>query len=202
MISRVLFILALAIASQQAHGYAITSYLEMVIVSSVGGSWKTVPLSNSYTDPVIACTYNLSSVAENDAAVRVQQVGAGFQIKVQHPINSTDVTPGDVHCTISESGAYTHPIKYEAHTVSSDETNYRSDWTVARMENVSAAPYKLQSYTQPVVTGQVMSYNNDDFSSFWANNCVTRLAHPTDTGICVGKHTGKIIPNHPNPVLY
>ena len=199
MMTRLLFILAAALFSQQCHAYAITSYLEMVTVTAVGGAWKSVPLTNSYTDPVIVCTYNLPSVADNEAVVRVQKVGSGFQVKAQRPVNSTAVTASSVYCTISESGVYTYPIKYEAHTVESDQTNYGSDWTVARMENVSAAPYKLQSYTQPVVTGQVMSYNNANFSTFWSSNCASRTTPPTDAAICIGKNTGQVTPNNPNP---
>ena len=52
--TRLIFILAIALTCQQAKAYVITNYLEMVIVSAVGGTWKTVPLSNSYNDPVIA----------------------------------------------------------------------------------------------------------------------------------------------------
>ena len=193
--------MALALVCVQAKAYTITSYLEMVKVSAVGESWKAVTLENSYTDPVIACTYNLPSIASNEAGVRVQKVGSGFEIKVQRPINSTVVTASDVYCTISESGAYTHPIKYEAHTILSDETNYGSDWAAARMENISATPsaFKQQSYSQPVVIGQVMSYNNTDFSTFWNNGCSARNTSPKDSAICVGKHTGRVTPNHPNP---
>ena len=197
MVTRLLFILAATLACQQANAYVITSYLEMVTVTAVGGAWKNVLLSNSYTDPVIACTYNLPSKTDNEAVVRVQKVGSGFQVMAQRPVNSTAVTASDVYCTISESGVYTYPIKYEAHTVSSDETNYGSDWTAARMENVSAPPYKLQTYTQPVVTGQVMSYNNANFSTFWSSNCSSRRTPPTDAAICVGKHTGQVTPNNP-----
>ena len=196
--TKLIFILAIALTCQQAKAYVITNYLEMVIVSAVGGTWKTVPLSNSYNDPVIACTYNLPSISDNESTVRVQKVGTGFQIKAQRPTNSTAVTASDVYCTISESGAYTYPIKYEAHTVSSDGTNYGGNWGVAAMENVSATPYKLQSYTQPVVIGQVMSYNNVDSSTFWTTSCGSRNTNPTNTGICVGKHTGQVTPNHPN----
>ena len=196
---KLLLILAIAFSFQQTHAYVITNYLEMVIVNAVGGAWKTVPLSNTYTDPVIACTYNLPSISHNEAAVRVQKVGSSFQIKAQRPETGTDVTASDVYCTISESGSYTYPVKYEAHTISSDATNYGSNWDSSQMEDVSAAPYKLQSYTQPVVIGQVMSYNNEVSSTFWTNSCGNRNTNPTNTGICVGKHTGMVTPNHPNP---
>ena len=170
----------------------------MVTVSAVGGAWKNVPLSNIYNDPVIACTYNLPSIADNEAVVRVQKVGNGFQVMAQRPIAGTDVTASDVYCTISESGVYTYPIKYEAHTIQSTGTNYGSDWGADKMENISTPPYKQQSYNQPVVIGQVMSYDNTNFSTFWSSNCTSRSTPPSDTAICIGKHTGQVTPNNPN----
>ena len=200
LIIRSLLLFAFVTLCNQAQAYVITSYLEMVKITAVGGSWKSVPLENSYANPVIACTYNLLTSANNEAGVRVRPVGSGFEVKAQRPMTGTDVTASDVYCTISEEGAYSYPIKYEAHTVSSDQTNYHSDtgWSLALTENISAAPYKVQTYTNPVVTGQVMSYNNANFSTFWSNNCVSRNAPPTNTAICVGKHTGMVTPNHPN----
>jgi len=195
--TRLLFTLAILLASQPLHAYAITSYLEMVTVSAVGGTWKSVSLSNTYTDPVIACTYNLPANTDNSAVVRVRKMGSGFQVMAQRPVASTAVTASDVYCTISESGVYTYPIKYEAHTILSNGTNYGSNWTDAQMENVSASPYKRQSYKRPVVIGQVMSYDNVNFSVFWANNCTSRTTPPNDTAICVGKHTGSVTPDNP-----
>ena len=198
MIIRALLLLSFCLAGQLAWATPITSYLEMVKVSSVGYAWKTVPLSNSYSNPVIACTYNLASTAANEAVVRVQPVGTGFQIKIQQPNDSNAVTAGDVYCTVSEAGSYTYPIKYEAHTVSSGTTNYGSDWSLALTENVSAAPYKVQTYSQPVVTGQVMSYENPGFSAFWSSSCTSRTTPPSDGSICIGKHTGQSVPALPN----
>lgn len=198
MITRVLLFLSLCLASQLAWATPITSYLEMVKVPSVGYAWKAVPLSNSYTNPVIVCTYNLPSIAANEAVVRVQPVGTGFQIKIQQPNDSNAVTAGDVYCTVSEEGSYTYPIKYEAHTVSSSTTNYGSDWSLALTENVTSAPYKVQSYTQPVVTGQVMSYENPGFSAFWSSACTSRSTPPNNGSICIGKHTGQSAPALPN----
>lgn len=199
MIKHFLLLIFLYVLSQTSAAFPITSYLEMVRISAVGYNWQPVPLSNTYSNPVIACTYNLSSVTDNEAAVRVRQVGAGgFEVMIQRPLNDAAVTPGDVYCSVSEEGAYTYPIKYEAHTVSSAQTNYGSNWNSGLMENVSASPYKMLSYANPVVTGQVMSFNNPEFSVFWSNDCGSRSTPPDDSQICVGKHTGQITPTHPN----
>ena len=171
-----------------ATAYPITNYLEMVKIANVSNAWKTLALSNSYTNPVVACTYNLPSNANNEGSVRVRLVGASVQVKVHRPLNSSAVTASDVYCTVSEEGSYTLPIKYEAHTVSSTQTNKKTQWQIAKMVNVTGS--KVQTYTKPVIIGQVMSYNNPNFVSFWSSNC-TRTASATNAAICVGKHTAE-----------
>lgn len=188
MLIRSLTLLLLGLLSVATEAYSITSYLEMVKVTGVGNAWSTLSLSNTYTSPVVACTYRLPSSASNEAVVRVQVIGASIQVKVQRPLNSTAVTASDVYCTISEEGSYTLPIKYEAHTVSSTQTNKNGEWQISRMENVTSS--KIQTYTQPVITGQVMSYNNANFVSFWSSAC-NRTTSATNAAICVGKHTGE-----------
>lgn len=183
------FTVLILILPLTAGAYPITSYLEMVKVSSVSNAWKTLTLSNSYTNPVVACTYNLPSSANNEGSVRVQIIGSNIQIKVQRPLNSSAVTASDVYCTISEAGSYTSPIKYEAHTVSSTQTNKKSAWQLSKTVNVTSS--KVQTYTKPVVTGQVMTYNNPNYVTFWSSNCSNKNTPPTNVGICVGKHTGE-----------
>lgn len=176
------------------YAYKITSYLEMVKVSAVGYAWKNVSLENSYSTPVIACTYNLPSAASDEAVVRIQTYGGAFQVKIQRPIDAATVSASDVYCMVSESGSYTYPIKYEAHRVTSTGTNSGGNWNVSEMENVSAFPHKVQSYSSPVVFGQVMSYSNANFTAFWSSNCTSRTTSATDSSVCVGKHTGQSSP--------
>ena len=159
----------------------------MVTVSSVGNAWTTLSLENTYSNPVVACTYNLTSGANVEGSVRVQVVGSSIQIKVQRPLNAA-VTSSDVYCTISEEGSYTTPIKYEAHTVTSTRTNRNGAWDIARTVNVTTS--KVQTYSNPVITGQVMSYNDANFVTFWSSAC-NRGNPATNAAICVGKHTGE-----------
>ena len=188
MLLRFLVLLFLSFLPLLAEAYPITSYLEMVKISNVSNAWKTLSLSNTYTNPVVACTYNLTSNTNNEGAVRVQIVGASIQVKVQRPLNSSAVTASDVYCTVSEEGSYTLPIKYEAHTVSSTQTNKKGDWVNTKMVNVTGS--KAQNYTKPVITGQVMSYNNANFVSFWSSNGNYRNV-ATNAAIYVGKHVAE-----------
>ena len=127
--------------------------------------------------------------------MRVQVIGASVQIKIQRPLNSTAVTASDVYCTVSEEGSYTYPIKYEAHLVTSPQTNYGSNWSATRTVNVTSS--KVQTYSNPVILGQVMSYNNPNFSVFWSHNCSNRGVTATNSAICIGKHTGQSVPTNP-----
>jgi len=187
MLTRFFIIILIGFFPMIANAYKITSYLEMVIVNSVGNAWTTLSLENTYTNPVVACTYNLTTGANVEGSVRVRIVGTSIQVKVQRPLNAA-VTASDVYCTISESGSYTTPIKYEAYTVESPRTNRNGAWNINRTVNVTST--KVQTYSNPVVTGQVMSYNDPNFVTFWSSAC-NRTVPPTNTAICIGKHTGE-----------
>ncbi|WP_131906359.1 DUF11 domain-containing protein [Cocleimonas flava] len=170
-----------------AGAYPITSYLEMVKVSSVSNSWKSLTLDNSYSNPVVACTYNLTSGANAEGSVRVQVLGSTILVRVQRPLNGA-VSASDVYCTVSEAGSYTSPIKYEAYTIDSTQTNSNGNWGIPKTINVTGS--KVQNYTNPVVTGQVMSFNDPNFVTFWSSAC-NKNNPATNAAICVGKHTGE-----------
>ncbi len=169
--------------------HAITDYLEMTRTDSVSNTWKSLVLTNTYTNPVVACTYNIPSGSDNEGSVRVQIISGDIQIKVQRPLNSNAVTASSVYCTVSEEGSYTTPIKYEAHTVTSTQTNKKYQWQVNKTVNVTAS--KVQNYSNPVITGQVMSYNNPNYVTFWSSRCSKSANPATNAEICVGKHTGE-----------
>ena len=188
LLNKLLMLALLSTFPAIGFAYPITSYLEMVKISNVSNTWTTLAVVNSYTNPVVACTYNLPSSSDVPGSVRVQLVGSAIQVKVQQPLNG-DVTPSDVYCTISEEGSYTSPIKYEAHTISSTQTNQQGSWSSALMIDITAS--KSQTYTQPVVTGQVMSANDENYVTFFSTACTSRLDPASNTSMCIGKHTGE-----------
>jgi len=165
-------------------------WMEVVKVSDVGGDWKTVSFRNSYSDtPVAVCTYNIPSTAHHEAVVRMTDVTkTEMKIKMQRPKTGTDVTASDVYCIIMEEGDHTfdgHNV--EAHFADSDGLNGRYyGWSNAEMEHVNYS----QDYTNPVVLGQVMSYNNEEWTAFWCNNG-DQTTPPDKDNLYVGKHVGK-----------
>ena len=183
----------------------LTSDLEVHLLKSVSTAWQTVPLSNSYTSAIPICTYNLISFSGSfpnydypPAVVRIRNITANsFDIRIQGWENSAAAT-SNVHCIVSDEGAYTLPdgTRYEAHTVLSDATNgqFATDgaWNLSLMEDVSASI--SQTYTNHVVLGQVISYNDSRASTFFTTDCDARQNEPFRDGhadgICVGKQIG------------
>jgi len=174
----------------------VTSDLEYQKITGVGYSWQTVNLSNSYSDAIIVCTNVLPDSEDNESVVRIDDISSNsFKVKIQQPQNSDPGYTTDAYCIISDEGNYTIPFKYEAHKVVSDNTNgatWPNDWSSSRAEEVTSDI--VQSYTRPVVLGQVMSYNDSNFSVFWSFNCNNRKRRPYESvnKICVGKHVGQI----------
>ena len=177
-----------------AHGQALSTDVEVVLVPNVGASFQEVDLYNTYADPVIACTYNLPSSASPPATVRMQQVtSTSFEIRLQQFENSNVVTPGDVHCLVVDAGVHLigGSLEIEAHKVTSDSTSGDvPGWGSATTERVDGT--FGHTYTNLVLLGQVMSFNDVRASVFWTNNCNNRGTPPTDTRACVGKHIGMI----------
>lgn len=178
------------------YGQVVTSDLEYLKVTGVGYNWQTVSLSNSYSNAIVVCSSVLPSAASNEVVTRVRSIGSSsFQLKIQQPNDSDPGYSTDVYCIVSDEGSYTVPFKYEAHKVISTDTsgNNANGWN-GTGENVSGSI--TQTYTSPAVLGQVMSFNDSQFSVFWSYDCERRQNQPFQSGmadgICVGKHISKV----------
>lgn len=179
-----------------SHAQILTQDLELKTVAATA-SWQTVALENTYTEAVPVCTYALPSAASPPAVTRIRNVtSSSFELRLQQFENSSNVTPANAHCIISDIGAHTSGgLKYEAHKVLSTGTSGLSvGWGAATTEEITNDV--ILSYTNPHIVGQVMSFNDANASVFWNFNCVTRgnaafFSGPGDRA-CVGKHIGQI----------
>jgi len=199
--------------SSHASAAVLTTDLEVHLIRSVSTAWQTVPLSNTYSNAIPICTYNLRSFSGSNpnydyppVAVRIRNITANsFDVRIQGWEDGPAVA-GDVHCLVSDEGAYTLPngTQYEAYTVLSDQTSGQvstdGGWNLALVENVSASI--TQTYTDHVVLGGVISNNDNRASAFYNNDCESRQNEPFNAGqadgICVGKHIG-MIPGNRSP---
>jgi uncharacterized repeat protein (TIGR01451 family) len=185
-----------AVMAGISHAQILTQDLELKTVAATA-SWQTVALENTYTEAVPVCTYALPSAASPPAVTRIRNVtSSSFDIRLQQFENSSNVTPANAYCVISDIGAHnTGGLKYEAHKVLSTGTSGLAvGWSAATTEEVTNDV--IQSYANPHIVGQVMSFNDVNASVFWNFNCATRgngafFSGPGDRA-CVGKHIGQI----------
>ena len=162
--------------------------METGVVSGVDNSgWMTVSLGNTYTSMVVVASPNYDD-ASPPLVVRVRNAaGSGFELRVDRADGlASGVTPVDVHYVAIEEGAYTdaaNGITMEARAVLSTVTDRRGSW-------VGQAQSYVNGYQNPVVLGQVMTYNDPDFSVFWTRGS-SRSNPPTNANLYVGKQVAE-----------
>ncbi|MEO0365579.1 MAG: galactose oxidase-like domain-containing protein, partial [Pseudomonadota bacterium] len=160
-----------------------TMTVERGVIENVGSAWQVVPLQHSYTNPVVIATARYTG-EQLPAVTRVRNAGSSsFELRVQNPSDAT-LTGYGVNYLVAEAGVYdTGEARFEAVAVESTVTDTASSW-------VGEAQSYQQSYTDPVVVGQVMSSNDDAWSVFWASNGSTGTP-PSASGLSVGKHVAE-----------
>ncbi len=158
------------------------------VVENVGASWQTVTLPYGYTNPVVVASVRYPNASATPVVTRVRNAfGNQFDLRVQNPSDQPLTGTYSVHYTVAEAGVYTqaqHGIKMEAVKFSSINTNYKGAWWQQEAHNYA------NSYTAPVVLGQVMSANDPRWSVFWARGD-TRNDAPSPTKLSASKHVGE-----------
>ncbi len=157
-----------------------------VVPNVSSADWTTVDLKYQYHSMVVVAT-PVSLPGDKPAVVRLRDADAGtsFQMKLDVPVSSGSVSNIPVHYVVVEEGVYSSP-KMEAKRIVSQGTNRKNSWSSSPMEPCNLS----HSYSNPVVLGQVMTYNDPDWSVFWASNG-TQTNPPTNSDCYVGKHVGE-----------
>ena len=151
-------------------------------ITNVGSSWQTVNLGDTYTSMVVVATPRYDS-GSGPGVVRIQNVTANsFEVRVDN-VGSAAFS-GGVHYVAVEEGVYDEPgYKLEAVKYSEAQTSRKGSW------GIDTLGYQ-QSYSSPVVVGQVMSANDSDWSVFWASSN-SRTSPPSASQLNVGKHVAE-----------
>lgn len=157
-----------------------------IVTTLNNGGWTTVNLGRSYTSMVVVATPNYANSAV-PGVVRIQNAtGSSFQVRVNNTTSNAAIGDIPVHYLVVEAGVYTlaqHGVKMEAVTFNSTVTAENNNWA-------SQSRTYNQSYTSPVVLGQVMTYNDPDFSVFWSRGS-SRANPPSSTTLRISKHVGE-----------
>ena len=158
--------------------------LETVVLEDVSEAWTPVTLSATFTTPVIVCSW-YQPATDVPKVVRLNNVtAAGFDIRLQNP--SGDALLAErVYCLVAEEGAWTLPngLAFEAFTYNSTVTDGSGAWSGEEQAYA-------QAYTNPMVFGQVMSYNDEKWSVFWSRGSSNGEVPSSET-IRTGKHVGQ-----------
>lgn len=153
-------------------------------VAAVGSSWQTVSLGKSYSSAVIVATprYNAGS---GPGVVRVSNVTATtFDVRVDN-VGSSPFS-GGIHFVAMEEGVYDVPGEYKLEAVrvdASTTSGKTGGW------QIGSQSYQ-QAYSSPVVVGQVMSANDEDWSVFWSSSG-SRTSPANSGSLNIGKHVGE-----------
>jgi hypothetical protein len=151
------------------------------------GGWGAVALRHQYVRPVVVCAVERSANAVPVLARVRGAAGGSFELRLESP-GGAGVVPETVHYVAVEEGVWTLPDgrALEASRIESDEVNSRTDWDVARTEAYAYG----QSYSSPVVLGQVMTAGDEAWSAFWCGHLSRQ--NPPDGAVCrVGRHVGE-----------
>ncbi len=151
------------------------------------GGWQTVVMCHRDYDSMVVVGTPVYENSDRPMVVRVRNAGAGnsFEYFVQDTNSGAAVTGVPVHFFVVEEGVYTeaaHGVKMEAAKHNSTITDHGSSW---RGQEKTYA----NGYTRPVVVGQVMTYNDPDWSVFWEHG--RNRGIPPGGRLFVGKHVGQ-----------
>ncbi|SDZ99919.1 hypothetical protein SAMN05216562_1613, partial [Microbulbifer marinus] len=157
-----------------------------VLPSVTTDTWMTVTLGHSYQQPVVVTT-PLYGFDTPPVVVRIRNASANrFDIMLQRVDGASDPVSLPVHYMVVEAGTYNqtqHGITMEAALYQSTITDHKKSWSA---ESVSL----LNTYTSPVVFGQVMSANDSNWSVFWSRGA-SRDQVASTADIRIGKHVGE-----------
>ena len=148
-------------------------------LKTVGGDHVTVYLANTYVSPVVVCSVQYNNNSTPVVARVTNVTPTSFEVYLQNPSDGA-VLPENVSYIVVEEGVWTiDGVNIEAQTYLSTVTDENNSW-------VGEAQSYGQSYTNPVVIGQVMSNNDPDWSVFWCQGS-SRTAPPSGSALRTGK---------------
>lgn len=151
---------------------------------TAGPTPMRISFNESFSDPVVVCGVYVRSNTIPVVA-RVSNVNAtGFDLWLQNPGDLATPVPDRVAWIAVEAGAWeVDGARIEAQRYTSTLTDRSGSWKAEQQGY-------LQAYTSPVVIGQVMTANDDDWSVFWARGSSVGNP-PSSTHLYTGRHVGE-----------
>ena len=158
------------------------------VLTNVGtAGWTTVNLAQSY-DSMVVVTTPVHTAGNPPLVTRIKNAtGNSFDVMVQRADGSAaDISGIEVQYIVVEEGRYSvaqHGINMEAVLYNSTVTDENNSWSGEQRAYIN-------TYAAPVVLGQVMSYNDANFSTFWSRGNA-QGNKPDATTLRVGKQVAE-----------
>ncbi|MEO0339931.1 MAG: carbohydrate-binding protein, partial [Bacteroidota bacterium] len=169
-------------------GDATTLPFETGLIQDVTDQWITIPLEQTYQSMVVIATPLLSDRNQFPVVTRIQNAsGNSFELRLQNPSGS-NFGSNAVYYVVAEEGIYTlenDGIKMEVRKDSTLLTANYQKWN-----EVEGRAYQ-QNYQEPVVLGQVMTYNDPKWSVFWASQNNNSRDIPSASSLSLGKNVAE-----------
>jgi hypothetical protein len=162
--------------------------MEAIYVAKVADNrWTTVELGAHYYSAIPACTVQYPWEEGRKAApaiVRVQNIRPNtFEIRLQSP-RGDNLPERPVHCIVVEQGSWIMPggRTIEANQYVSTRTDHSESFEgeIQQLKN---------SFLNPIIIGQVLSYNDPGWSVFWSQGGDVKSGDAADS-VYTGKHVG------------
>ncbi|GAB2516024.1 hypothetical protein [Microbulbifer agarilyticus] len=157
-----------------------------VVPAVTTNTWLTVTVPHSYIDPVVVAT-PVYAVGTTPTVVRIRNAAANqFEIMLQRADTGVDPVSLPVQYTVVEAGVYTaaiHGFNLEAGRIESTMTDRKNSWAGEALDTQNI-------YVNPVVFGQVMSFNDARWSTFWSRGA-SRTAPASSDNVFIGKNVGE-----------
>lgn len=179
----------------ESAGLPLAPTMEWGTQSSVTDTaWTTVNFSKSYANPVFFCSaeynHNIGNEGDGDAdalTCRINNVSStSAQVRLQEPGSSTLATNETIHWIVVDEGAYDTPeIKFEAFKYLSTVTDGKTAGYTGETQSYT------NSYTSPAVLGSIESYNDTNFSYFYAKGSGANATLPSSSSLITGKHVAE-----------
>ena len=168
-----------------------TPHLRTGRVCANSDTWTKVNLDHTYHEMVVVCTpsYDRDALYGTTmpvvAQVRNTHLGDSFEVKLVQAVGgSIERSEAWAYWMVVEAGVYDLPgVKMEADTFVSTVTDNSRSW-------VGQSRTYQQSYADPVVLGQVMTYYSELWTAFWCRGA-SRSSPPSTDYLYVGKHRGE-----------
>ncbi len=163
-------------------------FSRLLVTSVRSDQWKTVNLDQNFGKFIVIGTpIYRNAVSSPPVVTRFKGVKDNrFQIELDRIDHSDSPISLNVSVIVAEVGVYNqrdHGVKMEVVRQPLKPLSTSTNWIAEKVQ-------LNNSYNSPVVVGQVLSYQNQDWSVFWTMG--DRLTNPPRNGhLSIGKHIGE-----------